>query len=98
MSPLIIEGAGVPPLSTGFGSLLRSVPVLSVSRKRIFGLGVSASGLMVRRFADEAAIEAGLFIGVARLPNEAPMAGGAFFGVVPKPRGRIMALDFGEAR
>ena len=71
-------------------------PLANLNRKP--GLGAWVSGLMVSRLADEAAIFDGVCIGVPmRVPNDGAIVGLELL-FMPKPRGRILVADLGEAR
>ena len=71
-------------------------PLANFNRKP--GLGVWVSGLMVSRLADDAAIFDGVCIGVPmRVPKDGEIVGLELL-FIPKPRGRILVADLGDAR
>ena len=76
-------------------------PPLLVSRRRIFGLGVTDPGLITKRFTEDAAYASGVIMGRPPVPivlngdvDVVPV--GETAG--PKPRGRIFAAERGEGR
>lgn len=106
--PGVDTPAGVAGVDTGFGVCPRpcagELPLVitkgdgedlsGCSESFSFGLGL---GLMINRVADEAAMESGAAIGLPPIPKRLKEGVGVLSGEA-KPRGRTLALDFGEAR